>query len=105
MYNLMDADLVWMAVLFCVLLVVVGSFFLLNVILAILSEAYDKVDETTARQQDAMNKRIHKSLKRAARQYKRAHPTGPPVDILSDIRNEMSDRPFSLSSADVVAHE
>ncbi len=45
MYNMMDSNIAWMAVLFSVLLVVIGSFFLLNVILAVLAEALTKVDE------------------------------------------------------------
>ena len=45
MYNLMDSNIWWMAVLFCVLLVLIGSFFLLNVILAVLAQALDNVKE------------------------------------------------------------
>jgi hypothetical protein len=45
MYNLSDASMSWMAVTFCILLVVVGSFFLLNVILAVIMESFDKVDQ------------------------------------------------------------
>lgn len=44
MYNLMDSNIAWMAILFSVLLVVIGSFFLLNVILAVLSEALTIAD-------------------------------------------------------------
>jgi hypothetical protein len=44
MYNLSDASQAWMAIYFCVLLVVVGSFFLLNVILAVIMDAFDQVD-------------------------------------------------------------
>jgi hypothetical protein len=44
MYNLSDASQAWMAIFFCVLLVVVGSFFLLNVILAVIMDAFDQVD-------------------------------------------------------------
>lgn len=44
MYNLTDASLIWMAIAFCILLVVVGSFFLLNVILAVIMDSFDKVD-------------------------------------------------------------
>lgn len=40
MYNLSDASMAWMAVAFCILLVVVGSFFLLNVILAVIMESF-----------------------------------------------------------------
>ena len=47
MYNMMDSNMNWMAVAFSILLVLIGSFFLLNVILAVLSEALDSVDEVT----------------------------------------------------------
>ena len=40
-YNLSDASQAWMAILFFCLLVVVGSFFLLNVILAVIMDAFD----------------------------------------------------------------
>lgn len=45
MYNLMDASNPYAAIAFCVSLVIVGAFFLLNVILAVLADALDKVDE------------------------------------------------------------
>ena len=45
MYNLMDSNLAWLSVLFSVLLVIIGSFFLLNVILAVLSEALGNQEE------------------------------------------------------------
>ena len=44
MYNMMDSNIAWMAIIFSVLLIVVGAFFLLNVILAVLAEALNKVD-------------------------------------------------------------
>lgn len=44
MYLLMDSNIWWMAVLFCVTLVLIGSFFLLNVILAILAESLNMSD-------------------------------------------------------------
>lgn len=44
MYNLWDASQVWLAVLFCVLVVVIGSFFLLNVILAVIMDAFSAID-------------------------------------------------------------
>ena len=37
----------WMAIFFSISLVLMGSFFLLNVILAVLAEALDKVDEVS----------------------------------------------------------
>lgn len=45
MYNLMDSNIWWMAIIFCVLLVIIGSFFLLNVILAVLADALNMVDK------------------------------------------------------------
>ena len=50
MYNLMDSNIWWMGVLFCVLLIIIGSFLLLNVILAVLANALTMVDEVTERQ-------------------------------------------------------
>jgi hypothetical protein len=44
MYNFMDAGMPWMGVMFCSLLVIICSFFLLNVILAVLSESINNVD-------------------------------------------------------------
>ena len=37
----------WMAIFFSICLVLMGSFFLLNVILAVLAEALDRVDEVS----------------------------------------------------------
>ena len=39
MYNLADSNISWMAILFSISLIMIGSFFLLNVILAVLAEA------------------------------------------------------------------
>ena len=49
MYNLMDSNIVWMAIIFCVFLVIIGSFFLLNVILAVLADALNLVDAVNTR--------------------------------------------------------
>jgi hypothetical protein len=43
MYNLGDTSPQWMAEIYCLLLVLVGSFFLLNVILAVIMDAFDEV--------------------------------------------------------------
>lgn len=59
MYNLSDASTSWMAILFCVLCVVLGSFFLLNVILAVIMESFDSVD----RKQDLLEEQQSKFLK------------------------------------------
>lgn len=45
MYNMMDSNISWMAILFSILLIILGSFFLLNVVLAVLAEGLNKVDE------------------------------------------------------------
>ena len=45
MYNMVDSSNPGAAIVFCVSLVVIGAFFLLNVILAVLADALDKVDE------------------------------------------------------------
>ena len=43
MYNFSDASPQWMAETFYILLVLVGSFFLLNVILAVIMDAFEDV--------------------------------------------------------------
>lgn len=63
MYNLSDASQAWMAIFFCVLLVVVGSFFLLNVILAVIMDAFDQVDKNSAAE-DARKRKDLIALKR-----------------------------------------
>lgn len=45
MYNLMDSNIWWMGVIFCVSLVIFGSFLLLNVILAVLADALNMVED------------------------------------------------------------
>lgn len=45
MYNMMDANMTWMAILYFCLLVILGAFFLLQVILAIIMDAFDEVDK------------------------------------------------------------
>ena len=46
MYNLMDSSMSWMAIFYSVSLILVGSFFLLNVILAVMADAQNNVDAT-----------------------------------------------------------
>ena len=48
MYNLSDASMSYMAVIYCILLVVIGSFFLLNVILAVIMDAIEKQNNPIA---------------------------------------------------------
>ena len=53
MYNLMDSNISWMAVIFCTSLIIIGSFFLLNVILAVLADALNMVDQWKERKDQA----------------------------------------------------
>ena len=53
MYLLMDSNIWWMSVFFCVTLVLIGSFFLLNVILAVLADALNMVDSWRVKQDSA----------------------------------------------------
>ena len=64
MYNLMDSNISWMAVLFSVCLVVIGSFFLLNVILAVLAEALNDADKRQLEAQAKQDRYIKNSLDR-----------------------------------------
>ena len=68
MYNMMDSNISWMAILFCILLIILGSFFLLNVILAVIAEGLDKVDEIQHKQDAKKRHLITVSLKRRKRQ-------------------------------------
>jgi voltage-dependent calcium channel L type alpha-1D len=67
MYNLMDTGMPWMAVVFCITVVIVCSFFLLNVILAILSESIQNVDLEDP-QENKRKEMIAKSINRARKQ-------------------------------------
>jgi len=58
MYNLGDASQTWMAQLFCILLVIIGSFFLLNVVLAVIMDAFDDVDRNAATEEQKKAKEL-----------------------------------------------
>ena len=60
----------YMAVIYCILLVVIGSFFLLNVILAVIMEAFEKENNPVAQKmiEDHKKQQI-KALKRACNIY------------------------------------
>ena len=68
MYNLMDSNMTWMAIFFSVSLILVGSFFLLNVILAVMAEAQRQVDDVYKDQEEAKIKSIAKSVRRAKKE-------------------------------------
>lgn len=71
MYNLSDSSQTWMAVLFCVLLVVVGSFFLLNVILAVIMDAFNQNIEAESHDND--DKKLME-LEERRKAYAKAYP-------------------------------
>ena len=64
MYNMMDSNISWMAIIFCILLIILGSFFLLNVVLAVLAEGLNKVDEIQQKTDAKKRHLINMSLKR-----------------------------------------
>lgn len=76
MYNLMDSNMAWMAVLFCCLLVIIGSFFLLNVILAVLAEALDRVDAISTKATEKEAEKIARAVHRARKRQKEAKEKG-----------------------------
>ena len=43
MYNLMNGGQFWMAIFFCTFLIIFGSFFLLNLVLAVIMQAFVNV--------------------------------------------------------------
>lgn len=45
MFNLMDADIPFLGALYCIMMVVVGSFFLMNLILAVIIQAFIKIQK------------------------------------------------------------
>ena len=45
MYNLMDVRMFWFTALFFCIMIVIGSFFLLNLILAVIMNTFGDIDE------------------------------------------------------------
>jgi hypothetical protein len=43
MFNLMDADIPFLAAAYCMLMVIIGAFFLMNLILAVIIQAFIKI--------------------------------------------------------------
>ena len=82
MYNMMDSNIAWMAIAFSILLIVFGSFFLLNVTLAVLAEALTKVDEIEQRQRQKQDHDIHVSLRRRELQDEMRRQADPSVIII-----------------------
>ena len=51
MYNLMDSSSPIMAALYFIMLVVFGSFFSINLILAVIMDSFDKVEKDTKQEE------------------------------------------------------
>ena len=60
----MDSNISWLAVIFSICLIMIGAFFLLNVILAVIVQAIDSVDEVNDKKNAQHNRRIKLSLDR-----------------------------------------
>ena len=45
MYNLMDVDSPVFAVLYCLTVIIIGTFFIMNLILAVIIDTYVKLEE------------------------------------------------------------
>ena len=45
MFNIMDADIPVLAVLYCCFMVIIGSFFLMNLILAVIIQSFIDIQE------------------------------------------------------------
>lgn len=45
MFNLIDADAPFFAYLYCVSMIIIGAFFLMNLILAVIIEAFIKIQK------------------------------------------------------------
>jgi hypothetical protein len=63
MYNLIDASVPAIAVIYCTLVVVIGSFFLLNVVLAVIMESFEAVDQNAEIAEKRKNKEYHWLIK------------------------------------------
>ena len=58
MYDLQDAGPAWFAVIYCILVVIIGSFFLLNVILAVIADSLDSAGEDMMKAEKIQNKQL-----------------------------------------------
>ena len=98
MYNLQDASQPWLAVLFCILVVVIGSFFLLNVILAVIMDAFQDVDKL----QKVMEEKREKDYRETLRLY---NIKDPDLSDDEDERSHDSERASSLAKNEAEADE
>ena len=62
MYNMMDANMSWMSIIYFCLLVILGAFFLLQVILAIIMDAFDEVDKKQSEEKLKKDAEIRKAV-------------------------------------------
>ena len=64
LYNIMDSDIPWIAAIYISFLVIFGSFFLVNIILAVIMDSFIKV------QHEDMELQLRKDQERLALAYK-----------------------------------
>ena len=62
MYNLSDATTPWVVISFCIMTVILGSFFIMNLVLAVIVDAFDEVDENSASEEEKEAKNLRKQL-------------------------------------------
>ena len=67
MYLMMDSNMNVMAITYFVLLVIFGSFFMLNLILAVIMDAFDQVDELQKEKEERMRAELERILYRHRR--------------------------------------
>lgn len=65
MYNLSDATTPWVVRMFSIMTVVLGSFFLMNLVLAVIVDAFDEVDSNSG----TLDKKEAKMLREQKRLY------------------------------------
>ena len=68
MYNLMDSNITIVAALYFCLLVLFGSLFLLNLILAVIMDAFDKVANKQTLEQEAEKKKHQQEIERSLKE-------------------------------------
>jgi hypothetical protein len=54
MYNLEDGDHPWFAIAYCIFVVIIGNFFLMNLILAVIADTYMNINEAEQEEDAAL---------------------------------------------------
>ena len=78
MYNLMDSNITIMAAIFFCMLVLFGSFFLLNLILAVIMDAFDKVASKQNLEREAEQKKRELEAQKLQKEQELERANRPP---------------------------